>query len=77
MVDRWTHGSPNKRRLHDNLEPWFEDMSQAQTPAQAASWPVELVLAPTFDPAYYGELVQFAKVIPWMTGIPLGHTTTA
>ncbi len=61
----------------DASRPWFEDMSQAQTPAQAASWPVGLVLAPTFDPVYYGELVQFAKVIPWTTGIPIGHKTTA
>ena len=37
-------------------------MSAAQTPAQAASWPVELALADTFDPAFYGELVQFGKV---------------
>jgi NAD(P)-dependent dehydrogenase (short-subunit alcohol dehydrogenase family) len=61
----------------DASRPWFEDMSQAQTPTQAAAWPVELALAPTFDPAFYGELVQFGKVIPWKTGIPLGHKTTA
>jgi hypothetical protein len=54
----------------DASRPWFEDMSQAQTPAQAASWPVELALAPTFDPAYYGELVQFGKILPWTSGIP-------
>jgi carbonyl reductase 1 len=52
----------------DASRPWFEDMSQAQTPAEAASWPVELALAGTFDPAFYGELVQFAKVLPWTTG---------
>jgi carbonyl reductase 1 len=61
----------------DASRPWFEDMSQAQTPTEAASWPVQLALAPTFDPAFYGELVQFGKVIPWTTGIPLGHKTTA
>jgi carbonyl reductase 1 len=61
----------------DASRPWFEDMSQAQTPAQAASWPVKLALAPTFDPAFYGELVQFGKIIPWTTGIPVGHKTTA
>jgi carbonyl reductase 1 len=61
----------------DASRPWFEDMSQAQTPTQAASWPVELALAPTFDPAYYGELVQFGKVIPWTTGVPVAHKTTA
>ena len=55
----------------DASRPWFEDMSAAQTPAQAASWPVELVLAPTFEPAFYGELVQIGKVMPWETGIPV------
>ena len=40
-------------------------MSQAQTPAQAAAWPVELALGERFDPAFYGELVQFGAVIPW------------
>jgi NAD(P)-dependent dehydrogenase (short-subunit alcohol dehydrogenase family) len=50
--------------------PWFEDMSQAQTPAQGASWPVELALAPEFDPTFYGELVQFGRVIPWESGVP-------
>jgi NAD(P)-dependent dehydrogenase (short-subunit alcohol dehydrogenase family) len=60
----------------DASRPWFEDMSQAQTPAQAASWPVELALAPSFDPAFYGELAQFAKVLPWETGVPVPHTAT-
>ena len=45
--------------------PWFEDMSEAQTPAEAARWPVELALADAFDPAFYGELVQFGRVLPW------------
>jgi carbonyl reductase 1 len=61
----------------DASRPWFEDMSTAQTPAQAASWPVELALAPTFDPAFYGELVQFGKILPWESGIPVAHTATA
>ncbi len=61
----------------DASRPWFADMSQAQTPTQAASWPVELALSATFDPAYHGELVQFGRVIPWTTGIPVGHKTTA
>jgi NAD(P)-dependent dehydrogenase (short-subunit alcohol dehydrogenase family) len=60
----------------DASRPWFEDMSQAQTPAEAASWPVDLALASTFDPAFYGELVQFAKVLPWETGIRVPHTAT-
>jgi hypothetical protein len=48
-------------------------MSQAQTPAHAAAWPVELVRSGTFDPAFDGELVQFAKVLAWETGIPVAH----
>jgi len=51
--------------------PWFADMSRAQTPEQAAAWPVELVLGSEFDPAFYGELVQFGAVIPWETGVPV------
>jgi NAD(P)-dependent dehydrogenase (short-subunit alcohol dehydrogenase family) len=61
----------------DASRPWFEDMSNAQTPAQAASWPLELVLRPTFDHAFYGELVQFGKVLPWETGIPVPHSAAA
>src|SRR5215211_1187176 len=49
--------------------PWFADMSSAQTPGQAAAWPVELALAESFDPAFYGELVQFGRVLPWATRI--------
>ena len=59
----------------DASRPWFEDMSQAQTPAEAASWPVELALADTFDPAFYGELVQFAEVISWTSGAAVPATT--
>jgi NAD(P)-dependent dehydrogenase (short-subunit alcohol dehydrogenase family) len=57
--------------------PWFADMSEAQTTAEAASWPVELALAGSFDSALYGELVQFGKVLPWASGIPVPHTATA
>jgi carbonyl reductase 1 len=61
----------------DASRPWFADMSNAQTPAEAAAWPVELALGETFDPAFYGELVQFGRVIPWQTGIPVRHTAAA
>ena len=61
----------------DASRPWFTDMSEAQTPAEAASWPVELALADAFDPAFYGELVQFGKVIPWETGVPVPHTAAS
>ena len=48
--------------------PWFPDMSSAQSPRAAATWPVELALSDHFDPAYYGELVQFGTVLPWDQG---------
>ena len=60
----------------DASRPWFDDMSNAQTPTDAAAWPVELALSATFDPAFYGELVQFGKVLPWETGIPVAHSAT-
>jgi carbonyl reductase 1 len=43
--------------------PWFADMSQAQTPEQAAKALVALALEP--EPVWRGELVQFGKVLPW------------
>jgi carbonyl reductase 1 len=61
----------------DASRPWFADMSQAQTPARAAAWPVTLALAPHFDPAFYGELVQFGTVLPWTSGIPVAHSATS
>jgi carbonyl reductase 1 len=60
--------------------PWFDDMSSAQTPAQAAIWPVELALgdlAPDTVAGFYGELVQFGRVLPWGTGIPVAHRAAA
>jgi NAD(P)-dependent dehydrogenase (short-subunit alcohol dehydrogenase family) len=57
----------------DASRPWFDDMSSAQTPSEAARWPAELVLGASFDPAFYGELVQFGKVLPWETGVPVAH----
>jgi carbonyl reductase 1 len=60
----------------DASRPWFADMSQAQTPARAAAWPVTLALAPQFDPGFYGELVQFGTVLPWTSGIPVAHSAT-
>ncbi|HEY0812902.1 MAG TPA: carbonyl reductase, partial [Pseudonocardia sp.] len=61
----------------DASRPWFADMSSAQTPEQAAAWPVELAVGPSFDPAFYGELVQFGKVLPWTTGTPVPHRAVA
>ena len=61
----------------DASRPWFADMSQAQTPGEAAVWPVELAVGESFDPAFYGELVRFGAVIPWRTGVPVAHRATA
>jgi carbonyl reductase 1 len=49
----------------DALRPWFDDMSLAQTPDQAAVALLELALRQATDPAFYGELVQFGRVVPW------------
>lgn len=49
--------------------PWFEDFSQALTPAQAAARVVDLVTSPV-DPATYGELIRFGKILPWHSGDP-------
>jgi NAD(P)-dependent dehydrogenase (short-subunit alcohol dehydrogenase family) len=44
--------------------PWFDNMDQAQTPAEAAVALLRLALDPV--PAeMYGELVQFGRVRPW------------
>ncbi len=53
--------------------PWFEDMRAAQTPDQAAAWPVAMALAPELDPTHDGELVQFGAVLPWESGVPVPH----
>jgi carbonyl reductase 1 len=60
----------------DASRPWFDDMSEAQTPTEAASWPVELALTSPFDAAFYGQLVQFGNVLPWESGIPVPHSAT-
>ncbi|RSM75856.1 KR domain-containing protein [Kibdelosporangium aridum] len=44
--------------------PWFDAMDKALTPAEAARRVLNFVLA-DFDPAMYGELVQFGRVLPW------------
>jgi NAD(P)-dependent dehydrogenase (short-subunit alcohol dehydrogenase family) len=50
--------------------PWFDDFSQAQTPAQAARAVLDLMLSERVDPATYGELVRFGRVVPWYEGRP-------
>ncbi len=44
--------------------PWF-DMTNAQTPAQAAAALLRLALDPLADPRLYGELIRFGRVLPW------------
>lgn len=51
--------------------PWFGDYSQAQSPAEAARAVLDLVFSKGVDPALYGELVRFGKVLPWLGGTPL------
>jgi len=45
--------------------PWFDDMSGAQTPAQAAAAPLRLALDPVVDARQYGQLIQFDKIVRW------------
>jgi hypothetical protein len=45
--------------------PWFESMNGAQTPAEAAVAPLRLALDRAADASFYGELVQFGRVISW------------
>jgi NAD(P)-dependent dehydrogenase (short-subunit alcohol dehydrogenase family) len=49
----------------DASRPWFEDMSLAQTPEEAAVALLRLALAGATDPAFYGQLIQFNGVVPW------------
>jgi carbonyl reductase 1 len=50
--------------------PWFRDYSRAQPPAKAASPVLDLIFTEHVDPALYGELVRFGKVLPWRYGTP-------
>ena len=54
----------------DASRPWFDDMSAAQSPAQAAVALLDLALSPTLEPRFYGELVRFGRVVPWTDEIP-------
>lgn len=46
--------------------PWFQDMSAAQRPAQAAVDVVWLATLPAGTNTPYGELVRHREVVPWM-----------
>jgi carbonyl reductase 1 len=45
--------------------PWFEDMSSAQTPAQAAMDVLWLAMLPAETAEPYGELVRHRSSLPW------------
>jgi carbonyl reductase 1 len=55
----------------DASRPWFADMSQAQTPEQAAEALLRLALSGDADPAFHGELVRQGEVLDWH-GPPAG-----
>jgi len=50
--------------------PWFEDFSQAQSPADAVRPIVDVILADRIDPALYGELIRDGKILPWKPPTP-------
>jgi carbonyl reductase 1 len=50
--------------------PWFDDFSQAQTPDQAARAILDLALADSLEPAMYGQLIRFGKILDWHDGAP-------
>lgn len=50
----------------DASRPWFADMSQAQSPAQAAVDVVWLATLPAGTKEPYGELVRHREVLPWV-----------
>lgn len=49
----------------DASRPWFDDMSHAQTPDEAARAPLALALGASFAPRMYGQLVRFGEILPW------------
>jgi carbonyl reductase 1 len=50
----------------DASRPWFEDMSSAQSPDQAAVDVIWLATLPPGTLAPHGELVQHRTVLPWL-----------
>jgi len=45
--------------------PWFDDFSQAKSPAEAVVPIADLILADGVDPSRYGELIRDGEVLPW------------
>ncbi len=50
----------------DASRPWFDDMSNAMQPAEAAPHIVELLLLPRGSEKPSGQLVQLGKTLPWL-----------
>ena len=46
--------------------PWFDDMSQAQSPDEAAVPVVDLLLSPPGTKTPNGQLVRFGNIMPWV-----------
>ena len=46
--------------------PWFDDMSSAQSPDEAAAPICDLLLTPPDADGPNGQLIQFGKVLPWI-----------
>jgi carbonyl reductase 1 len=53
----------------DASRPWFDDMSAARSPAQAAAPILALALQADRDPTLYGELVRDGRVLSWTAEI--------
>jgi NAD(P)-dependent dehydrogenase (short-subunit alcohol dehydrogenase family) len=53
----------------DASRPWFDDMSAARTPTEAAAPILALALQPDRDPTWYGELVRDGRVLSWTAEI--------
>jgi carbonyl reductase 1 len=49
----------------DASRPWFDRMDQAQSPDEAASHLVRLAVDDLDLTPFFGELVQFGRVLPW------------
>jgi hypothetical protein len=45
--------------------PWFEDFSDAKSPADAVQPIADLILSDHVDPAQYGELIRDGEVVTW------------
>jgi NAD(P)-dependent dehydrogenase (short-subunit alcohol dehydrogenase family) len=50
--------------------PWFEDFSDAKSPADAVQPIADLILSDHVDPAQYGELIRDGEVVAWKPSTP-------